>query len=262
MGSQNAFIERIAKVAVSDWNERHIMLPSVVIAQCCKESAFGTSELATKANALCGIKLNGWTGRSYRKKADEQNPDGSMRTDTECLWRAYDSWEDSVKDHNTYLKERKVGNQTTPNFSAIIGDTNLKRVIAGLVGDANRTPTAARCTDAELKNYVLNGKSKYPYATGLNYPQSLLDDYIIKYSLTQYDPSTTKYFRVQVGAYSNLENASQMKNRLIAAGFTCIIKSENGLMKCQIGAYKERKNADEMLKKVKASGFNAFVTYS
>ncbi len=52
------------------------MLPSVVIAQAAIESAVGTSELAQNANALFGIKLNGWTGRSYVKDATEQLPDG------------------------------------------------------------------------------------------------------------------------------------------------------------------------------------------
>ena len=183
----NAFIERIAKVAVADWKERRIMLPSVVIAQAMKESAKGTSELAVNANAIFGIKLNGWTGKSYRKKADEQNPDGTMRTDENCLWRAYGSWEESVTDHNTYIAERRVGNQKEPNFEAIIGETNVKKVIAGLVGNNNRSEIAARCTDAELKKYVLEGTTTYGYATGLNYAQSLLDDYIIKYNLTQYD---------------------------------------------------------------------------
>ncbi len=58
----HAFVGSIAR---KDWQERHIMLPSVVIAQAAIESAVGTSELAENANALFGIKLNGWTGRSY-----------------------------------------------------------------------------------------------------------------------------------------------------------------------------------------------------
>lgn len=181
------FIELVAEVAVKDWNERRIMLPSVVIAQACKESAFGTSELALNANALFGIKLNGWTGRSYRKKADEQNADGTFRTDTECLWRAYDSWAESIIDHNTYIAERRVGGQIAPNYLSIFGETNVKKVIAGLVGNANRSATAERCTDLELRNYVLAGTTIYGYHTGLNYPQSMLDDYIIKYDLTKYD---------------------------------------------------------------------------
>lgn len=185
--NKESFINYVAEIAVRDWNERRIMLPSVVIAQACKESAFGMSELAINANALFGIKLNGWDGPSYRKKADEQNPDGSFRTDPEALWRKYESWEQSILDHSTYIADRKVGNQTEPNFKAIVGETNVKKVIAGFVGDPNRYATSVACTDPELRQYVLEGKSVYPYATGINYPQSLLDDYILKYNLTKYD---------------------------------------------------------------------------
>ena len=185
--NKESFIDYVAEIAVKDWKERRIMLPSVVIAQACKESAFGTSELAVNAKALFGIKLNGWMGKSYRKKADEQNPDGTFRTDPDALWRAYDSWEQSILDHSTYIAERKVGNQKEPNFKAIVGETNIKKVLAGFVGNENRYATSIACKDPELKECVLKGESVYPYATGINYPQSLLDDYIIKYNLTKYD---------------------------------------------------------------------------
>ena len=185
--TRDEFIKFVAEIAVKDWRERRIMLPSIVIAQACKESAFGTSELAIRALAIFGIKLNGWTGKSYLKKADEQNADSSFRVDLSCFWRAYNSWEESIIDHNTYIATRKVGKQTEPNFKAIVGETNVKKVLAGFVGNTNRAKTAERCTDPELKKYVLEGESVYPYATGLNYPQSLLDDYILKYNLTQYD---------------------------------------------------------------------------
>ena len=185
--NKNEFIEFVAKIAVKDWQDRRIVLPSITIAQACKESAFGTSELALNANALFGIKLNGWTGKSYRKKADEQNPDGTMRTDENALWRSYDNWEQSILNHSIYLAERKIGNQKEANFKAVIGETNLKKAIAALVGNYNRNEIAERCTDAELKQYVKIGTTQYGYMTGLNYPQSLLDDYIRKYGLTKYD---------------------------------------------------------------------------
>lgn len=192
------FIERVARIAVKDWRERRIMLPSIVIAQAIKESGMGTSELATEVNALFGIKLNGWTGKSYREKADEQNQDGAMREDPECLWRAYDCWEDSVIDHNTYILERNFSNG--PNFKAVIGETNLKKAIAGLVGSDRRNEVAARCTDLELRQYVLAGTTQYGYATGLSYPQSLLSDYIIKYDLTKYDNEENVMHKVFLSA--------------------------------------------------------------
>ncbi len=185
--SRSEFIEFVAQIARADWQLRKIMLPSIVVAQACKESGLGTTELAKNANALFGIKLNGWTGESYTKVAYEMNPDGSQRVVEETLWRKYASWDDSIIDHNTYIAERKVGNQKKPNFKSVIGETNLKKALAGLVGNDRRTEVAVRCTDSELRKYVLDGTTEYGYATGLGYVQSLLDDYIIKYNLTQYD---------------------------------------------------------------------------
>jgi flagellum-specific peptidoglycan hydrolase FlgJ len=206
------FIEYVASVAVKDWKERRIMLPSVVIAQACKESSFGESELAKNANAIFGIKLNGWTGDSYRKKADEQNADGSMRTDENCLWRKYKSWEESILDHTDYIAERRVGKQVEPNYKEVIGEANVKKVIAGLVGNENRQATADRCTDLELRQYILDGGTDYGYHTGLNYSQSLLDDYIIKYNLTKYD-KTRLWSRCPISVFYCLIGDRQIRGR-------------------------------------------------
>ena len=185
--SRQEFIAYVAKIAQADWKLRRIMLPSIVIAQACKESGLGTTELALNANALFGIKLNGWTGESYTKVAYEQNPDGTPRIVEETLWRKYDSWDDSIIDHNTYIAERKIGKQTELNFKSVIGETNVKKALAGLVGNKNRQQVANHCTDTELKQYVLEGTTEFGYATSLSYVQSLYKDYIIKYNLTQYD---------------------------------------------------------------------------
>ena len=160
------FIERIAKVAMEDWRERRIMLPSVVIAQAMKESGRGTSELAKRANAIFGIKKNGWTGKIYVKDAVEQRPDGSYYTVDDTEWRAYDSWEESVIDHNTYIATRKIGNQTEPNWKKVIGCDNYVLAVQYL-------------QDAQ-----------YPYATSKTYAESLINNYIEKYNLTKYDEVT------------------------------------------------------------------------
>lgn len=161
--SRDEFIDFVGRIAWKDWNGRKLVIPSVVIAQAIKESGFGTSELAVNANALFGIKLNGWTGRSYVKDATEQNPDGSYRTVSDVLWRAYDSWEQSIIDHNTYISERKIGNQTEPNWKNVIG-----------------------CNDYTLAVQYLQN-AQFPYATSKSYAGSLLHDYIEKYDLVQYD---------------------------------------------------------------------------
>ena len=161
--SRAEFIEFVGQIASRDWRERRIMLPSVVVAQAMKESGCGTSELAQNANALFGIKQNGWTGRVYYKDAIEQNADGSYRKDTSVAWRAYDSWEQSIVDHNDYIATRRIGSQSSPNWSEVIGETDYKKCV-----------------------YALQG-AHYPYATSLTYAESLIRDYIEAENLKRFD---------------------------------------------------------------------------
>lgn len=229
--THDEFIEFVGNIAQKDWIERRLVLPSIVVAQAIKESAWGTSELARNANALFGIKQNGWTGKTYFKDATEQNPDGTYRKDTSTAWRAYDSWEQSILDHNTYIAERKVGNQVLPNFKETVGETNLRKAIAGLIGNEYRAQNAANCTDAELKQCVLSGRTEFPYATSHTYAQSLLSDYIEKYNLTRLDavedeiaPDGTLWV-VQVGTYKSLNNAKAFVSRLEKMGVISMIQN-------------------------------------
>ena len=70
--AQKIFIERIGNAARADM-ARSGVLASMKIAQAILESAWGTSELATKANSLFGD------------------------------FRAYDSWESSIADHAEFV---------------------------------------------------------------------------------------------------------------------------------------------------------------
>lgn len=204
--TREEFIEFVGGIAQRDWIERRLVLPSVVVAQAIKESGFGTSELAVNANALFGIKQNGWTGRVYVKDATEQNADGSYRTDPNALWRAYCSWEESILDHNTYLSERKVGNQTEPNWKDVIGCENYILAVQYLQG------------------------AQFPYATSKTYEESLVNDYIEKYNLTQYDEIELEQtapdgylFVIQAGAYKSLSNAKALQSRLGKMGVESLI---------------------------------------
>lgn len=204
--AKEEFIEFVGRIAQEDWNTRKLVLPSVVVAQAIKESGFGTSELAVNANALFGIKLNGWTGKVYVKDAIEQNPDGSYRTDKNTLWRAYNSWEESILDHNTYLSERKIGNQTEPNWKKVIGCENHILAV----------------------QYLQN--AQFPYATSKTYEESLIHDYIEKYNLVRYDVSETDQtapegylWIVQAGAYKSFNNAKKMQQRLEKMGVISLV---------------------------------------
>lgn len=155
------FVEYVGAIAQKDWQERHIMLPSVVVAQAMKESAFGTSELAQNANALFGVKKNGWTGKTYVKQAVEQNPDGTYYVVDDTEWRAYDSWEESIIDHNDYIATRSTDGGKTLRYADIIGNADCAQVCKGL--------------------------QEAGYATSLTYSESLINDYILPYNLMRFD---------------------------------------------------------------------------
>lgn len=67
-------------------------------------------------------------------------------------------------------------------------------------------------------------------------------------------------YHVQVGAFSNKDNADRMLAKVKAAGYDTYMVQVNGMYKVQVGAYSVKSNADAMLAKVKASGFDAFIT--
>ena len=155
------FDEYVGTIAVRDWRERRIVLPSVVVAQAVKESGWGTSELAKRAKALFGIKQNGWTGKTYIKTATEQKKDGCVYEVENTVWRAYDSWEQSIIDHNSYIASRSIDGGKTLRYADIIG-----------------------CTDYAM---ICMGLQKCGYATAVNYAESLIHDYIEKYHFDRFD---------------------------------------------------------------------------
>ena len=203
------FVEYVGEVARQDWIDRKIMLPSVVVAQAIKESARGTSELARNANALFGIKKNGWTGKTYIKDATEQKADGSYYTVKNTEWRAYDSWKQSIIDHNTYISTRRVGSQTEPNWIKVVGCDNYVLVAQYLQG------------------------AQYPYASSETYEESLINDYIEKYDLTRFDAVEDelapdgKLWVVQLGAYKSRHNAERFIRRLEGMGVISMLKQYN-----------------------------------
>lgn len=166
------FIQTVAEVAVSDWQKRKIMLPSVVIAQAILESGWGESELAVNANALFGIKKHDWTGAVYVKVATEQRKDGSYYQVEGTEWRAYNSWTESIVDHNDYIATRKT-EKGALRYEPIIGNTDHKEVCKLL--------------------------KECGYATSLTYPDKLLN-IINTYKLTKYDNGAGHMLRIAIDA--------------------------------------------------------------
>ena len=93
---QDRYISRYAPIAVNEMYRTGVPA-SITLAQGIIESASGLSVLAVNGNNHFGIKCHGsWTGRTMR--ADDDRKD-------ECF-RAYDSAEESFRDHSDFLRYR------------------------------------------------------------------------------------------------------------------------------------------------------------
>lgn len=90
---QSRYINKYAETAVKEMYRSGVPA-SITLAQGIIESRSGLSALAAKSNNHFGIKCHGWTGRKVYYDDDRPN---------ECF-RAYDSPEESFKDHSDFLR--------------------------------------------------------------------------------------------------------------------------------------------------------------
>jgi len=146
------FIGRVGALAAADM-EKSGVLASLTIAQAILESGWGKSGLTVKANALFGIKAGkSWKGKVYSAKTQECF-DGATFTTITALFRAYDSWAESVADHSALLTG-------AARYKAVIGERDYK----------------AACRAIKAAGY----------ATDPQYAEKLIQ-IIESYSLTAYD---------------------------------------------------------------------------
>lgn len=109
MTKQQTFIDKISPAAVEDWKAYGVPA-SLTIAQAVLESNWGTSELATRANNLFGIKGNGSAG-TYTKVSDEYVNGKKVQKTSD--FRKYNSWIESIRDHTQFLLK--------PRYAKVIG---------------------------------------------------------------------------------------------------------------------------------------------
>lgn len=67
-------------------------------------------------------------------------------------------------------------------------------------------------------------------------------------------------YRVQVGAYSNKDNAADMASKLEKAGFDTYMVKVDNLYKIQVGAYNDKSNAEALADKINKAGFTTYIT--
>ena len=159
------FIRKVAPVAQAKASGREQWsLPSVCIAQCCCESAYGTSPKMMRANAILGIKVGksrvhfgtAWKDKAYSTQTKECY-DGKTYVNITDMFRAYDDIDGAIEDYYDMLaacsRYRNCLNQT----------------------DARNCITA-----------IKNGG----YATSPTYINTIMN-IITKYNLTRYDSVVT-----------------------------------------------------------------------
>lgn len=139
-------------------------LPSVCIAQCCCESAYGTSPKMKRANAILGIKVGkskvhfgkAWKDKAYSTKTKECY-DGKTYVSITDMFRAYDSIADAIEDYYDMLA-------SCSRYKECLNKTDARECITA----------------------IKNGG----YATDPNYINTIMS-IIKKYNLTQYDRVVT-----------------------------------------------------------------------
>lgn len=77
-----------------------------------------------------------------------------------------------------------------------------------------------------------------------------------------YDTENEAFYRVQVGAYRNKDNADRMLNSLLMDGFPAFIIYEDGYYKVQVGAYRILLNAIKMEQRLRRFRYSTYIVYS
>lgn len=241
------WIKEIAPIAQALYQGTRI-LPSVVIAQTCLETGYGTTDLTAKYN-IVGMKVDlinstwqqwsVWDGKTYRKKTPEYY-NGKL-TYVYDNFRVYKSFKECLTDYEAFLLH--VKNIKGLKYARIAGMTDPAQVINAIrIGTGTDKNPEGYCTDPAYETKILN--------------------LIKQYNLTQYDNGSTpeptpmpepepsgKYYRVQVGAYNKKGNATKRMNEVRdKSGFGCFIEQgKDGMYRVFCGSFTEKANAEKRI---------------
>ena len=98
--TKQQFLNKIIPIIENENQKRgNPLFNSVVIAQACLETGYGTSTLMIKARAIFGIKATkNWKGKVYNAKTKECY-NGITFTEISACFRAYDTYQESISDY-------------------------------------------------------------------------------------------------------------------------------------------------------------------
>ncbi|OLP66077.1 Exo-glucosaminidase LytG precursor [Bacillus pumilus] len=144
------FIKKLAPGAQKVYKKYNV-LASLVIAQGCLESGFGSSSLSQQANNLFGIKGT-YNGKYVLMWTSEQDKKGNV-TKIQAKFRKYPSYAESLEDLGSLYTRLS-------RYKAVVGEKDYQKATAAV--------------------------AKGGYATDINYATKL-NSIIFTYKLTQYD---------------------------------------------------------------------------
>lgn len=180
--TKQEFINEVYKYLKKYAKNYNILCLSVPIAQACKESAFGTSELAINANNFFGLKYKESVSgpNFYIKNAVEQRKDGTYYNVSGTKWCKFNSFEEGVKGYLDFINNSRY--------------SNLKGV-------------------KDYTTYINNIKAD-GYCTSLTYVNSIINDYILMYDLLKFDKEEDDK-KMEIIKCLSTHNTSSKPNRNI-----------------------------------------------
>ena len=149
---QKKFIELIGRAA-QKYYPAYKILPSLVIAQAIKESAWGSSKLGSVNHNYFGMKWNTKCGTKWVEYSTKEFKDGKYIT-VKAKFRSYDTLEEGIKGYYDFISGYK-------RYANLIGEKDPAQACIKIQQDG--------------------------WATSPTYATSLYNDYILKYNLTSYD---------------------------------------------------------------------------
>lgn len=153
------FINTIGKLAQRTARQSGI-LPSTTIAQAIEESGWGMSRLTQQANALFGIKAgSSWGGKVWTGKTLEYNSGGGSYG-IKAGFRAYDSIEESIIDHDKLLNKPTYTRYDVPRIK-----DPLKQVQAIKQSGYATNPSYVNDVYRHVKSHNLDKFNKYEQGT-------------------------------------------------------------------------------------------------
>lgn len=162
------FLDRVGKTA-AQYDESKT-LPSVTVAQAIVESAWGES---APGNNFFGIKADSsWSGPSNNLSTQEEGA-GGLYTITDGF-RAYNTLEDSVIDHDKFLIPYNMGPYTTPEEQAqhlkdegYATDSGYASKLVGIIEENDLTKYDKFTGGGDAQKYGASPTGKMPSASAM-----------------------------------------------------------------------------------------------